>query len=227
MFCSQCGEEIRPGTKFCAYCGSPAPKLPASSTGSRRIPSIPKIQKPIRRAASTPTDIPISPNNAPSVSAAAGADRGMVWYHIIIYLQLFAAAVAFIGAGIVLLTGSHYGNAATYVYALMPSLHTYDILFGISVLAFAVYCIYVRFSLAKYEQKGPTLYLWVYVLSIVLPGIYLLLYISTVGRLSSYAVESVLKSSTGIELVMYFVLDIVMIIVNKIYFDKRKHLFIN
>ena len=199
MFCSQCGQQMKDGAKFCAYCGAKAPQQPT------RVPA---------------------PGQTVVVS-----DQGMAWYKFVIWVQLWVSAVIFIGAGITILTGSHYRGRASLVYGLIPSLHTVDILFGLSLLAFAAYCVYTRFALAKFRRSGPTHYLWVYGLSIIIPVFYLICVYMVVnnyaGDFVSFSFSDLMGSDSMTELIVYIVIDIIMIVVNKIYFGKRKHLFVN
>ena len=253
MFCSQCGEEIRPGAKFCAYCGAKAPapatRVPGSGAAKETLRSVMNTAKETARqtvsniqtkAAQPRPQAPQQPQQTyPTYQNAAPfpgqtvvvSDQGMAWYKFIIWVQLWASAVVFVGAGITMLTGSHYRGGASLVYNFIPSLHTVDILFGLSLLAFAAYCVYTRFALAKFRHSGPTHYLWVYALSIILPVIYLIcVYVilsNLGGSLSSLSFSDLMGNDNTIELVVYLIFDVIMIVVNKIYFDKRRHLFVN
>lgn len=253
MFCSQCGQQLRDGAKFCAYCGAKTQSAPArvpvpgaaketlrsvmntaKETARQTVSNIQtKAAQPRPQAPQQPQPTYPTYQNAAPVpgQTVVVSDQGMAWYKFIIWVQLWASAVVFVGAGITMLTGSHYRGGASLVYDFIPSLHTVDILFGLSLLAFAAYCVYTRFALAKFRRSGPTHYLWVYGLSIILPVIYLicvmLILNNAVSGLGSISISDLMGSDSMTELVVYVVFDIIMIVVNKIYFDKRKHLFVN
>ena len=245
MFCSQCGQQLKDGAKFCAYCGAPAAQPPKAgaakdtlhsvmSTAKQTVSSLQAKAAQQKSAASVPGQQ--SAGSYPSYQNAAPmpgqtvvvADQGMAWYKFIIYIQLWASAVVFIGAGITLIAGAHYGGRAALVYGVLPSLHVIDILFGISLLVFAVFCVVTRYDLARFRRQGPTRYLWVYGLSILIPLVYLIAVFAVLNGYSSMInLSSLIPSDSVIELVVYTVFDVIMIIVNKIYFDKRRHLFVN
>lgn len=242
MFCSQCGEQIRPGAKFCSNCGSPVVQPPQTRAGAsgaakdalrsvvnqakQTVQSIPKPSARPQQSAQTYTTYQ---NAAPAPGQTiVVADQGMAWYKFIIYVQLWAAAVVFIGAGITIMTGAHYRGAATLVYGMLPSLRVIDILFGIALIAFAVFCVVTRYDLARFRHQGPTRYLWVYGLSIVIPLIYVAAVFAILSGYSSMiSLSSLIPSDSIVQIVVYGIFDIIMIVVNKIYFDKRKHLFVN
>ena len=126
------------------------------------------------------------------------------------------------------LTGAHYRGGASLVYSILSSLRVIDILFGISLLLFAVFCVVTRYDLARFRRQGPTRYLWVYGLSIILPVVYLIAVFAVLSGYSSmFSLSSLIPSDSVIEIIVYAVFDVIMIIVNKIYFDKRRHLFVN
>ena len=250
MFCSQCGEEIRAGAKFCSGCGAPAPqdptRVPAPGAAKDALRSVvnqakqtvSSFQSAAPKAQQNPPAYPTGvqdpqqttyayQTSTPQVQPAVAGQQGMAWFKFIIYVQLWASVLVFVAAGITLLTGAHYGSSSSLVYGLIPSLHVLDILFGLSVLGLAVFCIYVRFALARYRQKGPKLYLWVYVLSIIIPLIYLVVLLAVLSGYSSLSASYLLQNTNTTELIVYMIFDVIMIIVNKIYFDKRKHLFVN
>lgn len=249
MFCSQCGQQLKEGARFCANCGAPAPQVPkrASATGAakdtlRNVMSSAKqtVSNLQSKAAQQPSSAPaLGQQPEPSYQSYQNAapapgqtvivsDQGMAWYKFIIYVQLWASAVVFIGAGITVLTGAHYRGGASLVYSMLSSLHVIDILFGISLLLFAVFCVVTRYDLARFRRQGPTRYLWVYGLSILIPLVYLIAVFAVLSGYSSmFSLSSLIPSDSVIEIIVYAVFDVIMIIVNKIYFDKRKHLFVN
>ena len=90
---------------------------------------------------------------------------GMGWYKFVIYFQLFASALINGIAGIVALTGAHYEGEADLVYTFIPSLSTVDKLYGIVLIALAVFAIIVRFQLAQFKKTGPKFYLLLLLIS--------------------------------------------------------------
>lgn len=141
----------------------------------------------------------------------------MNWYKFLIYVALFLGAIGNAYTGFQLLTGSHYEGMSSMVYAYYPSLKTIDIVVGAATIALAVFAIVVRQKLANFQSDGPRMLITLYVGSVAVSVIYLILVMGVIG-------SDVIEIST---LMPSLSVSIVMAIVNKIYFDKRQHLFIN
>ncbi len=141
----------------------------------------------------------------------------MKWYKFLIYFSLWAGGIMNILGALPYLTGSIYEGAAEFVYAAFPKLKFLDLFLAIALIALGVFCIITRYSLANFEAKGPTLLMLVYAANIVVPVIYLA---------ASYSIIDVTPEIDP-ETVGSLASSAIMIVVNKIYFDKRKDLFVN
>ena len=156
-------------------------------------------------------------DNQQNTNVVVDNNLGMKWYKFLIYFSLFAGAVINVASGIPFLNGSIYGGYADNVYSVFPALKTVDVMYGIVALATAVLCIVARFALAKYKKNGPALLLSIYAIGIVVSIVYFI-------AVKSIVTDIDLDTSS---IVSSLVSSVVMIIINKIYFDKRKHLFVN
>ena len=134
---------------------------------------------------------------------------GMGWYKFVIYFQLFASALINGIAGIVALTGAHYEGEADLVYTFIPSLSTVDKLYGIVLIALAVFAIIVRFQLAQFKKTGPKFYL----LLLLISGIASLIYLIAAGAIVSQISQLIVSAA--------------LLVANYIYFQKRSNLFVN
>lgn len=162
----------------------------------------------------------------PACGAAQGAsgsqpDMPMKWYKFLIYFALFAGAVINGIQGILLVTGKYYdviaGNGASaLVYMFYGSLRFIDIIFGLALIGVAVIAVMTRQKLAGYSADGPKMLMTYYVLSTAVSVVYALLASIVTGQ--NFFSGSVLLS---------LVISIVMIFINKVYFEKRAHLFNN
>lgn len=141
----------------------------------------------------------------------------MNWYKFLIYFALFLGAVSNAFTGIRALTGAQYGDSSSLVYAYFSSLKTIDIIMGIACLALAVFAIIVRQRLAQMKSDGPKLLLVLYGANVVITVVYILFVMMVVGS-QVISLTDILPS---------IVTSIVMIFINKKYFDNRKHLFIH
>ncbi|MCD8161292.1 MAG: hypothetical protein LUE61_09030 [Clostridiales bacterium] len=140
----------------------------------------------------------------------------MKWFKFIIWVQLFLAALTNAGTGIGLLTGMAYGDYVSDVYAMFPVLRLLDILEGLLCLALAAAAIYIRFQLSGYRQKGPTLYLYFLLVSIAVSLVYVLVASLILGTFAG-------DPSSIISLAA----NVVVVLLNLTYFEKRRFLFVN
>ena len=116
-----------------------------------------------------------------------------------------------------MLTGAHYGEMASTVYAYFSSLKTIDMIMGVACVALAVLAIITRQKLANYKNDGPKMLIMLYAGNIVVSLGYVLLVMAVVGT-------DVVDIST---IVPSLIVSVAMMAVNKTYFDKRKDLFVN
>lgn len=147
------------------------------------------------------------------------ADMPMKWHKFLIYFSLWAGALSNVLSGIGLLTGSIYnasGADAEMIYRYYDGLKGMDVLFGVVSLVMAVLLIVTRFALAGYKENGPKLLIACYAASAVVAIIYPLIVTSITG-LGFAELFDATSLVTGI----------VMCIVNKNYYDKRTHMFVN
>ena len=207
MFCPSCGSQVPDESKFCPSCG-------ASFNSAAQSAATPQpTEAPVPGAAPVPA--PPVPGAAPAGAAAPE----MKWYKFIIWVQLFLSALSLVGTGIMLLTGTHYGDAKALVYMVYGGLQAADIIFAIVFIALAVCCIIVRMNLAKFKKGAPTQYLILLGANIAAQLVYAL----ALAAITQINVFQAMDSST----VAQIITSVVMIALSKIYFDKREHLFTN
>lgn len=140
----------------------------------------------------------------------------MKWYKFLIYVSLFLSGLSNIFMGVQAVIGMQYGDAdtASQVYALYSGLKIVDIIYGAALVALGVYSFIVRSKLAHYRTGAPKHLLLLYALAFAMNLIYV------AG--ASLATGMNLMSA---DVVMSLVISIIMIVANKVYFDKRAHLF--
>ena len=148
-------------------------------------------------------------------------DMPMKWFKFIIYVQLFLNALLNLGNAIQALTGSQYDGNAELVYLMFDGLQTMDTLYGIVLLGLAAFAIYTRFRLSGYYENGPSCY-------------YILLIVQLVASLIyTYAANELIASITGSSIsaestyIGNIIGNVLLLVINYVYFNKRKHLFNN
>ena len=220
MQCPNCGNLLAEGSRFCPYCGSILEKSAGETQNEAFSDSDETLSVPDRQSSyggwdpygreplSTKPDDPL---NDP---------RGMKWFKFIIYFQLFASAVMNGYNAFQLFSGNQYEGTAKTVYFLYPGLKTADTIYGFVVLGLAALAIFVRFRLAQFRKDGPVLYYALMVADVLSALLYLFLASSATGLPLDQALQdsSILATLAGAG---------IMLIVNMIYFGRRKDLFIN
>ena len=223
MFCPNCGTQLPDGSTNCPSCGATigvpaqeAPVTPEPEPTTPPIPGAPPVPGATQYESSASYPVP-----AGTVGAVAAPP--MKWYKFVIWVQLFLSALSLAGTGVMLLTGAQYmteyGNAKDLVYMFYAGLQVVDIVFAVVFIALAVFAIVVRMNLAKFKRGATNQYLAFLGANIAAQILYLvvLAIVTQVGPLEA------LDFSTAIQLVSSFI----MIVLSKIYFDKRAHLFTN
>lgn len=153
---------------------------------------------------------------------SGGYDLPMKWHKFLIYFSLWAGAVLNVFTAIGMLTGSLYtvsGADPEMIYSVFNGLQTVDVLIGLASLALAALLIVTRFSLAGFKANGPKLLLIAYAASTAVELLYPLIAASVTGLSFTDLMDS--SSITSL------ITSVVMIFVNKNYYDKRASLFVN
>lgn len=145
--------------------------------------------------------------------------ENMKWFKFMIYFGLFAGAIYNVYVAITQFTGLEYKLAdlsPELVYSFFPTLKIIDICYGILALILACFLIFIRFRLARFKENAPRLLYAVYILNFIITLIYCI-------------VASVIlqESVFGAFEIVYLIEEVIMLMINFIYFRRRNYLFIN
>ena len=206
MFCEKCGSPIQNCQKFCPNCGNQIIKMKNDSTYN--------TQQPI--------------SSYPSQTYATQQNLSMKWFKYLIYFSLFATAIENCYNAVMYFIGLRYGENSELMYKYFDELKTMDVIMGVVAIFMAIFNIYVRYQLADYCKNGPRLLLLMYVLSIACNILYYIKLASIVSESSpSRQWRQEFLASVDVSIIISVLGCVALIIANKIYFDKRKHLFVN
>ena len=213
------GAQQQYGQQSAQQYGQPNPYMPQQQYGQQN-PYMPQGNPyapvpPVEPMKGVPDRV-IGPN---------GEELGMGWFKFIIYFQLFATAIVSLYNAYAFITGEIYavfGGSPKMVFSRFPSLKTVGIVCGLLYLVTAVGAIYTRFRLAGFKKNGPMMYFAVIGVIILATAIYMFGVISAVSKVGIPASKVVNSNSYGV-LAGY----IALIVVNIIYFNKRRKLFVN
>lgn len=160
----------------------------------------------------------MSEDEVKTVAEPQKPELPMKWFEFVIYIQLFLNAGFMLLNVLNLASGVAYtkqGIKAEEVYSMYPQLSTLDKLFEIMCLALIVLAIVVRQRLAKYKKDGPNMYL-----------IFILVQIF-VGEIYNAALYIIVQNLNFTPVIGQIVGLVILFTANKVYFDKRKSLFVN
>ena len=140
---------------------------------------------------------------------AKNKELGMKWFHFLIYFVLWLNAGAYVLLGFLLL-----GFAVD----------TLDMVYAGILLGFALFCLITRSRLAKFKKGAPGCLYTFYILgNVVLVLFFNIISWMTLGGSLNDLVIMLLDPA----FISNVVGMIIMVSLNKVYFNKRKHLFVN
>lgn len=215
MRCAACGQLVLEGTKYCPSCGAKIEE----QTGFQETVDV----------AFTETDSgeQTYEQTAPQEESAYTVyehnythqpEMPMKWYKFLIYVTLVLTCISNIFIGVQTIMGYQYiydgVDMSEQVYAQYGGMQIVDIVYGLALVAMGVLAFIVRQKLAHYRKDGPKSLLILYGVSFALSVVYLIVVTLITGI-----------NLLDVSLVTNLIVTIVMMIVNKIYFDKRMHLF--
>ncbi len=146
----------------------------------------------------------------------------MGWYKFLIYFSLFAGAVINIINGISTISGSQYGGQADRVYTVLNGMKIVDVTYGILLIGIAALAIVARFQLAGLKRKGPAL-LYAYSISGMVATVVYLVLVGVI--ISRYGVN--FGSIFDARIIGSILGSIIFLVINIIYFNKRRDIFVN
>lgn len=217
--CVKCNQELEDNAKFCIICGEKQPEEGSVNENSLQNQQdknevIADIDKSTEESLTPPKY---------NIESKDTSDSSFVnlypmnWYKFIIYFQLFLNVLINIVSALRYFTGDVYGGNAEAVYNAFEGMRYLDISWGILLILLAVYCIKIRKDLALFKIKAPTNYLILTAANFCSSFFYTIL-------------ASAISGASAIDLGLYnsitqLVVGIIYIILNKVYFDKRKFMF--
>lgn len=210
MFCPNCGNQCPDGTKFCQSCGAPLTNNQQQNTQPNYGNQQNYYQQPNQQYQ--------QPNYNQYQYADPYNGHPMGWYKFLIYFALFAGAFFDLCYSVLYLTGNIYSTVnvdPNLVYSFYPGMKVVDIIYGVLMIAVVAFMVVTRFQLSGMKKNGPKMVIALYIINLVLAIVYAIATSFVTGKMA-------FDSST----IVQFVISIVMAIVNKVYFDKRKDLFV-
>lgn len=222
MYCNNCGSLVPDGQYTCSNCGA----YVGSTEQTYNVPNQ-NIQQEYYQNNMQNNMQNNAFNNVGQMYQNnvqyAQPELGMKWFKFIIYCQLFLSALSNIIYGFRIMLGAHYGVTSkqlNYIYNHFDGLKILDVCIGICMVLLGVLALITRFMLSGYKKRGPAMYIGYLIASIVMFLVYICAFYIIV-----ISVESTVSISS--DSYISLVTSIVLLVLNIIYFKKRKHLFVN
>lgn len=188
------------------YCNSCGAKL---TEGVKYCPNCgAAIQPP---PAAVPAAPITPPKQDPPKKIQHTEDRPMKWFMFLVYFLLIVGPLFRVISGVRSMSGNAYANA-DQVYLAFPMLRDLDILMGILSIVEAAALLFARHWMVKGLKKGVKWYLIICIASTAAALLYTLIGSAIIKTLVTQNLFTV-----GF--------NIIYIILNKIYFDKRAEMF--
>ena len=226
MFCPNCGTNLPDGTKFCPNCGANLAQPEQPQVEPEQPTPVAQPVQPMQGAGyQQPYQQPYPqyPNQYQPNDKFGGMP--MKWHKFLVYFALWANAVLYVVTGFSSLTGSQYGSKADaqMVYSVFRDMKSVDTIYGILLIIAAVIAVLTAINLLKMKAKGPALLTVLYVFAAAAAVLYVILVIASINKVTSSVDTSDLTRSA----VSSAVGAVVAVLINKVYYGKRKHLFTN
>ena len=215
MKCPKCGAPIGEGDRFCRYCGADIPN-------ARKENEVPPIDPSLYGG------MPYGGFGPFSYGPQDSSRPPMRWYYFLIYFSLFASAVLNVIDALRLFTGTYYisvesGNYTASVYGQHAGLFPLDRIYAVALLLYAAFLVYTRFALAAYRRHAPMCLLFTYVVQFTVYAAYA---VANIWIVQSTVSEELIYQQILL-IFMELLVSALMLYLNRIYFEKRKHLFIH
>lgn len=223
MLCPNCGTDVSSAGRFCPNCGAPVqPSKPVESAAPQPQYQQPQYQQPQYQQPQYQQPQYQPPLNQQPYQPMQPAAPQMNWYKFLIYFALFAGAVVNAVNALRFLTGLINGSSAEakLLYSWFPGWKTVDIIVGLLLLVLVAFTIYTRFRLSGYYKNGPVCLYLTYGLAALSNVVYLIGVVLVINGTGISLLDLEIVPTIASILV-----SIVMIVVNVVYFNKRKHLF--
>ncbi|SES93260.1 zinc-ribbon domain-containing protein [Pseudobutyrivibrio sp. C4] len=205
MFCSSCGTQLEEGTLFCPNCGNPVAQ--ANDTAQAQANSAAQASAPV--------------NPAPQFDGSTQYYTpqpvlGLKWANFLGYFALWAGALGNLVVGIQYITGLIYGGDADLIYDYFSGLQIIDIIYGICVIATVALSVMTALSIIKRKKQAGMLVCLNYIVQAAV------VFVHTIAE--AIIIHSFGGVSTAITAI---IVSIVMIFVNRVYFNNRRDVFVN
>ena len=217
--CEGCGAYYSDFDRVCPHCG----RADETMAEEQQVP-VQEENADVLPGMAAETDVPKDPyhTNPETTETTSFAkpvsDMGysMKWHHFLMVTMIIGSVLTVISA-FPLVTGTSYPDS---VYNAYPKLKSIDMIYGLASIAVAVFQIMVRNRLNSYRSDGPRMLMMLYGVTLVVNVVYML-------SLSNMMAQYGIQTSAGTQIIGQIIAIVIVALINRSYYNKRKSLFVN
>ncbi len=145
--------------------------------------------------------------------------QGMKWYKYQMYFSLPVGALHIVFMGILHIAGAFYEMPEFilgYIHSPHAELRSLDVAYGLSCFILAAYGIHIAVSLSKFKKKAPEHLHQELIISVAISLVYEVTASLILG-----------ESMFDFSVILTTIAEIILLIIDVIYFHKRLYLFVN
>ena len=150
----------------------------------------------------------------------------MKWHKFMIYFALWFGSVMGFVVGFLLLNDALLNWYYNPLYVAFPALRYLNIALAVCIIALAACQIYVRFQLAGFRIGAPEKLFTLYKVGIAVSVIDIVLTIAIIMINTNVPLSAILREFSW-QILRDIVPSVIMFFCNKVYYNKRAHLFVN
>ncbi len=239
MICSNCGAHVNDGSKYCQVCGNPVINQADANMGGQQMgqPMNQQMGQPVNQQMGQPVNQqmgqPVNQQMGQPVNQQMGQPMnqqmgqpvgqkqlGLGWANFLGYFALWLGAVVNLYNSMALLFGFQYllqGISAEEVYSVFGTgLMVVDKIYGVCVLGMVVLGVMTAIAIIKRKQNAGKLLMILYIVQLVTSLLYTVAVMIFTHQFNMF-----------FNLIPQLIVPVIMLIVNNIYFNNRKHIFVN
>lgn len=168
----------------------------------------------------------ICPSCGTTVIQQPAAQKPMKWFKYLIYFSLWSRFVIYIFTGMYIISGYRFFGYTDSIYSLIPGQSTVDFIYGIACIFIGFYTIVTRFQLAQFCRNAPKMLYGIYFLDFMFSLFYLIASAAITLIPFAQLSDTPMIGQIAMEMIYHLVAVAMMIVINAIYFGKRREMFV-
>ena len=154
------------------------------------------------------------------------AQMPMKWFKFLIYFSLWGRFIIYNFTAMSVMSGSRFFGYADTIYSLFPGQSIIDFVYGIGCILIGIYTLVTRFRLAQFFRNASKMLYGVYFLDIIFSLFYLIATASITLIPFAQLSDTPMMGQIAMQMVCHIIAAALLLLVNMIYFRKRREMFV-